>query len=62
MEGSPQLSCSVKEEPDADGQEMGESGSHIRSRGFLDDMWTSLARVGDSRRGCAGAGGFLGGM
>lgn len=31
MERSAQLSCSVKEEPDADGQEMGESGSPTRS-------------------------------
>uniref|UniRef100_A0A8C0NB70 Zinc finger protein 446 n=1 Tax=Canis lupus familiaris TaxID=9615 RepID=A0A8C0NB70_CANLF len=35
MERSAQLSCSVKEEPDADGQEMGENGSHARSGGAL---------------------------
>lgn len=38
MEKSAQLSCSVKEEPDADGQEMGESGSHTRSGGLPEGM------------------------
>lgn len=56
MEGSAQLSCSVKEEPDADGQEMGESGSHIRSWGLLDGTWTSLARMGIPGRVVLGLG------
>lgn len=46
MERSAQLSCSVKEEPDADGQEMGENGSHTRSGGLLGVVWTSIIRVG----------------